>query len=402
MNSPETNLVAIDALKPVDVFKPGGVEKLLADLEMKVRDLNKAIDPASEKGRDAAKSLAYKIARSKTGLDDMGKEFVAKLKVEAAKVDADRRTLRDRCDALRDEVRKPVDDWEAAEEARINDHVIALNNLQALGQFLPGSEPTVAEIDQVIAAIAPFWQRDWQEFKERADQLLVKIPAALATLRAATVKREAERAELERLRQEAADRLAAEQAEKAAREQRERDERIAREAAEKAQEAAAKAAREAEERAAAEQRRIEQERAAAIARAEKAEADAKAAAEKAEADKKAAAERAEAERKAAAAKAEADAKAAAERAEVERKAAAEQAVRDRQAAIEAERQRVAAEKAAEDAATASRERDRNHRATVNKAARADLMQACKLTEEQATAVVKAIASGDISNTRISY
>lgn len=347
--SQATDLVAIETLKPAEVFAPGGVEKLLGEVTTKVRAIK--VDASTDGGRTEIKSVAYKIARSKTALDEMGKTFVAELKRAAGVVDADRRTIRDRLDALRDEVRKPVDEWEAAEEARVASLTAGIDELAVLGQFDIGAEFDVETIDQRQAVLETARTRDWQEFTERAEQLFVKIPPVLAARREAAVKREADLIELERLRKAEADRLEAQRLEMAAKAQRQRDEEIA--AA-----AAAKAQRDSE---------------AAIATAERAREEA-----------------------------EARAKAAAQRAEDDRQAAAEKAERDWEAAIEAERKRVADAKAAEDAATAAREADRSHKAKVNNAAVAALMGAAALNEDQAKAVVKAIACGKVSNVSISY
>lgn len=351
MNAPETALVAVETLKAVEVFAPGGVAKLLDEVEAKVRQLNEAIDPTTEDGRAAAKSLAYKVVRSKTAVDEMGKEFVAEMKKATAGVDADRRTLRDRLDALRDEVRKPVDDWEAAEKEREDLLVKGIEALAALGMFDAGAEFDVEHIDKRLAAVEIARTRDWQEFSERAEQLLAKIPPLLAARREAAVKRAAEREELDRLRKAEADRLAQVEVERLAREQKERDEKVA-------ADATAKAAQDAQDRIVAEQRRADAAEAARV----------------------------EAEL----------------RAETQRKEAEAQALRDQEAAVERERKRVADAKAEEDRATAAREADRSHRAKINNAAVAGLMGAAALTEDQAKAVVKAIASGKISNVTISY
>lgn len=229
----DTALVQIETLKAVEVFAPGGVEKLVAEVEIAARALNKDIDATSPAGREQAKSLAYKVARSKTALDEMGKEFVAELKKASGKVDADRRILRDRLDTLRDEIRKPADEYDAREERRINNHVVALGDLLAL-ETLP-HDATIISIDERQAIIRDHaMTRNWEEFKDRADQLLARIPATLAAARDAAVKRKEEQAELERLRKAEAERVEAERAANAERERQEREERIAREAMEAA------------------------------------------------------------------------------------------------------------------------------------------------------------------------
>lgn len=339
-----TDLVSIETLKAAEVFAPGGVEKIIAKVESDVRAI--ACDASTDEGRAAIKSLAYRVARSKTAIDDMGKEFVSELKRAAATVDADRRTARDRFDALRDEVRKPVDEWEEAEKTRVDAHVANLETLKTLTQF-DTHEPTVDEIDARLLTVDGMRGLDWQEFAERAGDLLEKVWPGLTELRATVVRREEERAELERLRKAEALRAATELAEREARAKREREERIA-------VEAAAKATQEAEERAKAEAFKAEAGRVAAMLRVERAEAEAKA------------------------------------------------AVKAAEASVENERLRVAEAAALEAANQALRENDKKHRSAINNAALADLMTAAGLTEDQGKAVVKAIAGLKISHVTIKY
>ena len=354
----KTDLAVIETITAEIVFVPGGVDTILQKIEAEVRGTKTDISTVG--GRAAVASLAYKVARSKTALDDMGKTLVAELKAKTGAIDAERRTIRDRLDALKDEVRKPLTDWENADKVRIEAHEVALGNLLALSGFLD-LDPTVEQIDARIKLLDELPTRDWQEFAKRADEARESVSLNLKSVRAMAAKREAERAELERLRREQVER-----------EQRERDERIAAEAAERARlEAETKAKREAEEaaaKAAAEQRGIEQQRADAIARAEKAEADRVAAAAKAEADKKSAAEAAE---------------------------------KRRLQAIEDERKRVADEKVREEAEAAKREANKKHRAKINNEVLQALV-AAGLSEEAGKAAITAIAQGQIPHTRISY
>lgn len=86
---------------------------------------------------------------------------------------------------------------------------------------------------------------------------------------------------------------------------------------------------------------------------------------------------------------------AAKQAEVDRAAAAEQA---RQAEIERQKQQVEQEAAAQ----AKREADQDHRRLINRQVASDLVAHAALTEEQAKAVVIAIASKQISYLTIGY
>lgn len=405
MTKESTDLVAIQILTPDIVFVPGGVDAILGKIENEVRSIKTDISTPS--GRAAIASLAYKVARSKTALDEMGKTLVSDLKAKSNAIDAERRTIRERLDALKDEARQPLTEWETAEKNRVAAHEAALLAISDLATSFVGEQPPDVYHTR-IRMVDDTANREWQEFSKRASEAVDNAKKHLAALLSDAEKRDAERAELERLQREQVER-----------EQRERDERIAREAADKARmEAEAKARSEAEEaeRKAREERELIERTAQEQAR--KAEADriaaeakAKAAAEAAE--RKASEERAKIQReKSIAEQAARDADTRAKRAEAERVAVeakakndAEQAERlaekRRQEAIEAERRSVADAKAAADVATAKREADKKHRAKVNGEAR-EAMIANGLTPEQATLAITVIARGAVPRVSISY
>lgn len=331
------DLIVIETLKPADVFKPGAVKELLDDLEQKVRAIPTA-DHTTEKGRNAIKALAFKVTRSKTALDEMGKNFVAELKKAAGVVDADRRIIRDRLDALKDEVRRPVTEYEAAEDKRIAAHTERMEKLQSFDTFQ--GEATVMAIDERQAVLREYEAMDWEEFSDGANRIIPKMKSYLADMRERIVKQKEEQVELERLRKAEAERQEAERKVSAERERSAYDEAIA---------AKAKANAEAETK------RV-------IERAEKAEADAKAAAAQA-----------------------------AQRAEFEKAQA-----------VEAEQRRVAQAKAAEEAENQKRMADTAHRKRINNVALADLMKVSGITDKLAKAVIVAIASGKVSGIKVQY
>jgi hypothetical protein len=351
-------LATIETLRAELVFVPGGVEAILTQVEKQAREQAAALDISTTKGRDAIKSLAAKVARSKTALDDMGKGLSDEWRKKADAIHAERRTIRDRLDALKEEVRKPVTDWENADKARIAAHEAALAQMDEAVRF--SREPSPTEIQERINHLTGL-TRDWQEFERRATAARTAALIVLTEMKAAAEKREAERADLERLRREQAERA-----------QRERDEKIAAEAAERAriaaEEKAASEAKAAALAAARERERVERERAEALARAEKAERD-RVAAEEA--------------------------------AKLREQQAAEAAEKRRLQAIEDERQRVAAEQAAVAKATYERERDKVHRAMINAKAR-DALIAAGLSADAAKVAVTAIAKGEIPHIRIAY
>lgn len=334
---------------------PAGLDPYLVQIKAEIDGF--VPDVATKKGRDAIASMAHKVARSKTALDNIGKELVAELKDVPKKIDAERKRMRDLLDQWKDQVRQPLTEWEQAEEAKLQEIKAWIDGLRMDPVAL--SNRTAEDLRINIGAISDvIIDGDWLGDHE-AEAHRVK-GASLAALNDALVKREAyeaEQAELARHRAEAA-----------AREQKEREERIAREAAERAQ-------REAEQKAQA-------EREAVIRR----EAEAKAAADKRELELKLAAERAERER------AEAIQREQQAKADAERRAAE---------AVAAEQRRVAQQQAAEAAEAKRRERDKAHKTTINRAA-LDAFVAGGLSEEHARQAVTLIAKKAIPAVTISY
>lgn len=95
-----------------EAFINGLIEEVRVKASSVVGDLNKGT------GRGVYISMADKVRRTKTLIENAGKELVAEMKAKPAKIDAGRKRYRDALDALAIEVRKPVTDWEE-EQAQI-------------------------------------------------------------------------------------------------------------------------------------------------------------------------------------------------------------------------------------------------------------------------------------------
>ncbi|MDS7875048.1 hypothetical protein [Klebsiella pasteurii] len=111
------DLVVIEKKNAMAVFTNNDqLDPLIEAIEKEARSL--VPDVTTKKGRDAIASMAHKVARSKTYIDNAGKDLVAELKALPKQIDESRRVVRERLDALKDEVRRPLTEWEA-EQARI-------------------------------------------------------------------------------------------------------------------------------------------------------------------------------------------------------------------------------------------------------------------------------------------
>lgn len=342
----ETALEVYQQPKGLDPY----IERIRAEVTGHVPDLT------TDKGRKAIASLAFKVRKAKTALDVLGKEQVDRLKEIPKLIDAERKRMRDEMDALAREVRRPLDEWEQAEEQRVAMHKTGIDWFRLRAEEnrdLDSTElrATIAEVEGMVV------DESYEEFEAEAHRAKARALDSLTQALAAREKYEAEQAELAELRRKQAEQ-----------EQREREERIAREAAERAkQQAEAKA---------------QAEREAAGRR----EAEAKAAAEKAERDRLEAIERQ---------------KQAEARAEAERLAAEQRAKEAAEAARQAELKRQADAKAAEEAEQRRREANKRHKASVNNAAMAAFVEH-GLPEECAKQAVVMIAKGLIPAVRIQY
>jgi len=341
-----------------------GLNGLLDKLESTVKAEAEKLDASTRKGRDGLTSLAYKVSQSKAEMDRQGLALTEKARAEIAAVNAGRKAAKERLDALRDETKKPVTEWEAKEAARVDAHKTALKTFdldRATAQDAPSAIIDVIASIEALTLLGP----SWEEFEEFA---AAKSEAALAKYRAdlaAAEKRVADEQELAKLRAEAAERARrdAEDAERKAEADRQAErERLAADAAERA----------------------EQERAAAVER----EAQRQAQAER---------DREEAARIAAeAAKAEAE-RAAKEAEERHARELAEAKAREERAA-QAERDRIAAEQRAKDEARAKREADHAHRERI----RGDIIKALESMRGAATPgdIADALMGGKIPHVEV--
>ena len=98
---PQTALIEVERIDAPAIFGEGQTGQVLDYIRSQVGDL--VADMSTAKGRAEIKSVAYKITRSKTLLDDAGKAYAADLKKRVAAIDGNRRTIRDELDKLRDQ-----------------------------------------------------------------------------------------------------------------------------------------------------------------------------------------------------------------------------------------------------------------------------------------------------------
>lgn len=261
------DLVVIEKKNAMAVFTNNDqLDPLIEAIEKEDRSL--VPDVTTKKGRDAIASMAHKVARSKTYIDNAGKDLVAELKALPKQIDESRRVVRERLDALKDEVRRPLTEWEAeqerikAEEAMLALHVEAL----AMNEDFDRQLAARIESDHEMALLMnDAFDREQADKAAEAERQRIAHEEEIKRLAAAAAAREVEqRAQREREEaalREAALKAQAEQAERdriAAEQKAEADKKAAVEAERrKAQEEADRIRREAEQR---EQARLAEEK----------------------------------------------------------------------------------------------------------------------------------------------
>jgi len=242
----ETALMTVEEMlaDKMQVFCDGGMEPVLEWVREQALELVPDVETAA--GRAAIKSNAHSVARAKTTIDGAGKQLVADWKRQAKEVDDVRKHVRETLDALKAEVRAPLDKWEAEEERRLAAEV--------LKREIERAEEDAHQLDELFNLRKAEEERQAQEAARKAEEAKkaeeerirreaeekAKREAAEAVARAEREKAEAEqrakeaaeRAEREKVE---AERRAKEAAERAEREAKEREERARREAQEEAE-----------------------------------------------------------------------------------------------------------------------------------------------------------------------
>ena len=264
-----TDLVVIEKTNALAVFtSQERLDPLIEAIEKEARSL--VPDLSTKKGRDAIASMAHKVARSKTYIDNAGKDLVAELKALPKQIDESRRLVRERLDALKDEVRRPLTEWEAEQERIKAEEAMNAKHEEALAMNAEFDLQRAAKIEadhEMALLMNEKIDREREEARQKAEQAKREHEERIKREAEENARREADEAakrEIEAaaargreatLAKERAEREAKELAEKAEHDRIEAEQRAEREK----KEAAEKAEREKEEA-------IQRERAAAEAR----------------------------------------------------------------------------------------------------------------------------------------
>ena len=203
----DTALVADIPRKVSETEFTGG--QFLDDIKARVRaivDEFRARGHSAEtsEGRDEIRSFAYKIKRSKTAVDELGKQLSQDLRRRQDGIGSVRKNAQAFFDELHENVRAPLTEWERTEQERKDALEERVRGIQASASVHPDEDSASVRrrMDELRALAIG---EDFDEFREAAetarDSALHRLGEAVRDLES----REAEKAELERLRREQAE-----------------------------------------------------------------------------------------------------------------------------------------------------------------------------------------------------
>lgn len=375
MKTEEMSIELVIAQTPtVALLDPKKKEELYAFLEREIAQF--VPDLSTETTRKQIASLAYKVSRTKAAIDDAGALLKSEWLKKSQEVDKARKEIREKLDMLRDRARKPLTDWEEAEDRRQAAVDAAFDELRQYATVLASDTGQMIAAKLNNAETYPLPAAVFQDRFSDACTLKATVTQVLREALKRAEQAEHDAAELARLRMEAQAtelaRLTKEREEREA--QRLRDMETARKAEEARQVAIAEQAkaRHAQEVEAATKEAAERERLRVSDVAERRLKESEAA------------HRAELEK----------ARKAQEAAESSQREAAAKVARDEAARLneEARLMKEAENKAKEEAKIAA---NKKHRAAVMTAAKVALIEHCAIEEETARKVVLAISAGKI-------
>jgi len=236
----EATDLAVLEIKPEQapaLYVPNGLSAYLDEIRNSV---NEVPDLSTAKGRARVASLAAQVSRSKTAIEKPGRDYLKRLKELPKEVEAELRRFVCECDAIRDETRRPLTEWEQAEDERKQALQQRLAGLRALadviddaGNYLPSRDIQARLTEAKAVTLDDSWQEIATEAGVAKDAAVQKLEAAAIVAK----QREDQAAELERLRKEAEEKARRDHEEKLKREAAEATRREIEEEARKQQQA---------------------------------------------------------------------------------------------------------------------------------------------------------------------
>jgi len=235
----ELSVIEIKPEQAPVLYVPNGLEKFLDQIRAEV---NEVPDLSTAKGRARVASLSALVSRSKTAIEKPGRDYLRHLKEAVKPAEAELRRFVTACDELRDEVRRPLTEWEAEQERIAAENQMNAWHEEALEMNADFDRQFAARIEsdhEMALMMNEKHDREREEARAEAERKRIAHEEELKRQAAEQARRDAEAA-AQRDREEAARReaelkAAAERAERERIETQQRAEREKKEAAERAE-----------------------------------------------------------------------------------------------------------------------------------------------------------------------
>jgi hypothetical protein len=232
-------LKEVEVLAVEKLFDRQVIDPILERIKIEVLAIPS--DISTPNGRKALASLAFKVAKTKTFIEDRHRDLVYKEKQRLGAIDAEWKRIRETLDGIKTAVRKPLTDWEEIEETRVHQHEIHITRLEDAKKLRV--DASTADIIARIAQLEADDISQMEEFDARAMTAKAESLEYLKNWLARSQKADTERAELDRLRKEREDRERAEREKQVAENARKQAEDRAARQVQDANDAAARAER---------------------------------------------------------------------------------------------------------------------------------------------------------------
>ena len=218
--SEETAVATIEqvtVLTPEIYNQDGGIDKICEMIELEVAGFEP--DLSTDTSRKEIASMAYKVAQSKTHLVKLGKELTKGWRDSTKAVNSQIKETEDRLNIVRDDIRKPLTEWEQKEEKRIKDVSLQLATIAAIGVI--DFETTFDDMEQLLL-VANSIVIDAELMQEKSGEAETMLAEVKTKLQVAMINKKKEIAQQEELEQLRADKVELERKQKEAEEAEEK------------------------------------------------------------------------------------------------------------------------------------------------------------------------------------
>lgn len=165
--------IAVLEIKPDEaptLYVANGLDSFLEQIRQQT---NEVPDLSTAKGRARVASLAAQVSRSKVAVEKPGRDYLKRLKELPKDVEAELRRWVIECDTLRDEVRRPLTEWEAEQERIAAEKAAEEERQRIAAEELSAAEALKKQIEsdhEIALLLNDKFDRDATEAKAEAER----------------------------------------------------------------------------------------------------------------------------------------------------------------------------------------------------------------------------------------